>query len=54
MMKERKSLPLFDKRMAVEIVSLHVLIQNHSRWKTLQRRHGRCFSQTERIVSPVA
>ena len=50
MIKERKSLLLLDKRMAVEISSLHILIKNHSRWKTLQRRHVRCFSQMERIV----
>ena len=31
MIKERKSLILLDKRMAVEISSLHILIQNHSK-----------------------
>ena len=31
MIKERKSLLLLDKRMAVEISSLHILIQNHSK-----------------------
>ena len=51
MMKERKSSLLYDKSMAVEIASLHTLIQNPSRWKTLQRRHVRCFSQIENGIS---